>query len=484
MMRMQRWRVRARRAVIVMSALCVGIAGLAGYLVTDAMAAAPPPSITITNPTNGGSYRAATWTGAIQGTATDVDGVASVHVALLQHATGRYWTGAGFTSPTLVLNIASGTINWQYAVGAGLPDGQYTASVRATDMTGFTTATPDLKRATFLLDNSVPAAPTLTSAPPSSTRSTIADLAFRSSDRSVVFSCRLDGGPSTSCDGATPRDGLGNITYHDLSIARHCFTVVATDPAGNVSPARSYCWTVTPAAAAINTVGGSPQDTFLDTVYASPLRARVSDASGLPQIGLAVTFTAPSSGPSGRFNSGGCPNTLTCTVITGANGVAEAPPFTANGVAGAFSVNATVVPVASPAVFALTNAARFNITGDLAQPLYPGFDQALELSFTNPNPTSITIAAGTVAIAITVNAPHDAACPVSPIGEPLPNFRVSQTLTAPVTIPANTLSPISLSTLGVSIADWPHIEMVETNTNQDACKNAGLTLNYTAGATG
>ncbi|MFN0025888.1 MAG: hypothetical protein ACKV2O_01710 [Acidimicrobiales bacterium] len=477
MTRMERWRVRARRSIIVLSAFCLGVAALTGYLVNEALGADPPPTINITSPTNGGAYRTATWTGSIAGTATDADGVASVQVALFQQATGRYWNGSTFASTTITFNAAIGTTGWSYPIGA-LPDGQYTASVRATDVTGFSTSAGSETRAVFVLDNSVPVAPTLSSSPPSSTRDTTATFSFRHSDRTVAFTCRLDGGPLAACDGPVARDGLGTVTYNDLSIARHCFAVLATDPAGNVSAARQYCWTVTPAAASIVVFGGNDQDTFLDTAYQTPLQARVADAQGRAQIGLAVTFTAPSSGASGRFNSAGCPNTLTCTVITGANGVAQAPPFVANNVAGAFSVNATVVPVTTPARFSLFNAARFHISGDVTNPLYPGTGQAVELSFTNPNPAEITIASGVIGITIVVDPPHGVSCPASP------NFAVAKTLTAAVTIPANRTSPISLTDLGVPVAAWPRIDMVETGVNQDACKNASLSLFYTAGANG
>ncbi len=481
MMATRRWRVRARRATTVLFAGGMAILGLTGYLVTVALAAEPPPTVAITYPVSASSYRAATWTSSIAGTAVDADGVASVEVALFQHATGRYWDGTGFTSTIIDFNAAAGTTSWSYAIAGSLPDGQYTTSVKATDSgdPAAMTAPAQYRTSTFLLDNAVPVAPTLTSSPPSSTRTTTAAFAFRHSDRSVAFSCRMDGGPAVNCDGATARDGLGNITYPDLSIARHCFAVFATDPAGNNSTARIYCWTITPSPAAVNVFAGSPQDTFLNTAYPTALQARVVDASGNPQIGLAVTFTAPSGGvASGRFNSAGCPNTLVCTVLTGAGGVATAPPFTANNVAGAFSVNATVVAVASPAVFQLTNAARFDISGSLANPLYPGTGQELELTFTNPNPTPITIAAGDVGIDIVVNGAAALDCPATP------NFSVTQTLTVALTIPANTLTPMTLTQLGIAPSAWPRIDMVETGVNQDACKNATLTLNYSAGATG
>jgi hypothetical protein len=116
--------------------------------------------------------------------------------------------------------------------------------------------------------------------------------------------------------------------------------------------------------------------------------------------------------------------------------------------------------------------ATFTVGGDLAQPLFPGVSEPLDLMFSNPNRDPITIPAGAITsanITITTNA---AACSPS-------NFAVSQGLTVSVTIPARTSVPVSLLSLGVSRADWPVITMFNTSTNQDACQGAALTLHYT-----
>jgi hypothetical protein len=52
----------------------------------------------------------------------------------------------------------------------------------------------------------------------------------------------------------------------------------------------------------------------------------------------------------------------TVTITTGSNGVAKAPAFTANRVAGSFSVTASVHGVSSPASFNLTNLAPIKST--------------------------------------------------------------------------------------------------------------------------
>jgi uncharacterized repeat protein (TIGR01451 family) len=94
---------------------------------------------------------------------------------------------------------------------------------------------------------------------------------------------------------------------------------------------------------------GTPQSIAVNTAFPIALKATVTE-SGNPVSGISVTFTAPASGASGTFSSGN-----TATVVTGANGVATAPTFTANGTPGSYTVAATVVGIATPANFSLTN---------------------------------------------------------------------------------------------------------------------------------
>jgi hypothetical protein len=76
----------------------------------------------------------------------------------------------------------------------------------------------------------------------------------------------------------------------------------------------------------------------------------VTDAKGNAVRGAVVTFTAPAHGPSGRFNEHG----RTVRRMTDAHGVAVAPSFHANRIAGGYVVRASV-PGARTAAFALVN---------------------------------------------------------------------------------------------------------------------------------
>jgi hypothetical protein len=103
----------------------------------------------------------------------------------------------------------------------------------------------------------------------------------------------------------------------------------------------------------ISVTSGSGQSAVINTAFANPLVATVS-TGGVPNAGVAVTFTAPGSGASGTFNSG----STTAMVTTDANGVATSPAFTANSTTGGpYIVTAAAAGVSANVNFTLTNTA-------------------------------------------------------------------------------------------------------------------------------
>ena len=92
-------------------------------------------------------------------------------------------------------------------------------------------------------------------------------------------------------------------------------------------------------------------DAPVGTAYPVPLAVTVTDAGHNPVPGAVVTFEAPASGPSGTFGGSG----TTASAVTDAAGVAVAPAFTANFVAGGYVVVAVVSGVSPGASFALVN---------------------------------------------------------------------------------------------------------------------------------
>ena len=114
-----------------------------------------------------------------------------------------------------------------------------------------------------------------------------------------------------------------------------------------LTPAESNPFIVTAGQASrIAAVGNMAQITTVSQVFAAPLQALVTDSMGNPVSGIPVTFSVPTSGPSGSFSGGP-------TVITGADGIAASPVLTANSTAGSFSATATSPNVAGVATFAL-----------------------------------------------------------------------------------------------------------------------------------
>jgi hypothetical protein len=102
-------------------------------------------------------------------------------------------------------------------------------------------------------------------------------------------------------------------------------------------------------------VAGSPQTAELDTPFAGGLAVALANTDGCPVSGPAgtpVTFTAPSSGPSGRFSGSA---TSAVTVGSDTSGSAAAPTFTANDVAGRYAVTAS--SAYGSVSFSLTNTA-------------------------------------------------------------------------------------------------------------------------------
>jgi hypothetical protein len=100
----------------------------------------------------------------------------------------------------------------------------------------------------------------------------------------------------------------------------------------------------------VSATAGTPQTALLNHAFATPLQATVT-ASGAPQSGVEVTFTAPASGASATFAGG----SHTSTVTTDSQGVATAPTLTANSTAGSYQVTASANE--HSATFSLTNAA-------------------------------------------------------------------------------------------------------------------------------
>ena len=160
-----------------------------------------------------------------------------------------------------------------------------------------------------------------------------------------------NGSATTTDSGGIARSGI--FTANTIAGS---YTVIASLPLGAASVAYSLTNTFG-TAARIVTAAGSPQNAPITRQYPAPLEAMVTDSSGNAVGGVSVTFRAPPSGPGGTFPGGG----MTALVATNPAGVASAPAFAANSIAGSYQVVATTEGVATAAIFELKNTA--GVTG-------------------------------------------------------------------------------------------------------------------------
>jgi len=147
----------------------------------------------------------------------------------------------------------------------------------------------------------------------------------------------------------TNASGVATSAVFTANSMAGSYNVVASSP--NDTSANFALMNTAGPAAKVTATSGTPQSAAINTAFAAPLVATVTDAGNNPLSGVVVTFTPPASGASGTFAGG------VNTATTNASGVATAPVFTANGNVGPYLVAATVAGVAAPADFSLINNA-------------------------------------------------------------------------------------------------------------------------------
>jgi hypothetical protein len=209
----------------------------------------------------------------------------------------------------------------------------------------------------------------------------------------------------------------GNTVYTATTNASGVATATATTNSiiGSYNVTASVGGVATPASFALtNTVGaatnivaisGGGQSATINTVFANPLVAKVTDGTNNPLASVLVTFTAPASGASGTFAG----NSLTYSAQTDAAGLVTSTVFTANGVPGSYTVTATAAGVATPASFGLTNTvgAAANI-----EPISgSGQSAAINTAFANPLVARVTDSANNpvASVVVTFTAPASGA---------------------------------------------------------------------------
>jgi hypothetical protein len=194
----------------------------------------------------------------------------------------------------------------------------------------------------------------------------------------VTFSAPINGASGTFACGNTAVSNANGIATSQIFKANTIagkYAVTAKTNALSSNPGFVMTNKAGPPAL-ITATGGSPQSATVNSAFSTNLAATVNDTFGNPVPGATVTFTAPSSGATGTF--AGNLN----TAKTNAQGVATATVFTANTIAGAYTVTAGVGTLITNPGFALTNTAgapaSITATGGTPQ------TTAINTAFANP----------------------------------------------------------------------------------------------------
>jgi uncharacterized repeat protein (TIGR01451 family) len=201
----------------------------------------------------------------------------------------------------------------------------------------------------------------------------------------VTFVPPTSGASATVSPGiaSTNASGIATLTTTANSTVGGPYNVAASVGDVTVNFALTNTPVPTGPPASIAATAGTPQSAIVNQAFGTLMQVVVKNAGGAPLPGVSVTFTAPASGASGTF-------TGSATVTTNGQGLATAPAFTANGVAGTYTVTAAAGTLS--ATFALTN------TGGTpaAMNIYAGNNQnaAVNTAFATPLAVQLVDASG------------------------------------------------------------------------------------------
>jgi hypothetical protein len=244
--------------------------------------------------TTAGSYQVTATIGSVPGTNVFTDAVSRNR--------GRVRVNAATGNPQGVALVVSATFNLTNLAGAAT-----TLTKVAGDNQGTTIGTAfgtNLKvNVTDAFSNPVSGA-SVTFTPPSSGASgTFASFSTVTSDASG----------NATAPAFTANNTVGGYNVSASASGTNTVTFALTNNAG--------------APAIMTIVGGNGQHATVTTAFATALQVKVTDAGQNPLTGISVTFTPPSSGASGTLGG-------SATVTTNSSGIATAPAYTANTIAG------------------------------------------------------------------------------------------------------------------------------------------------------
>lgn len=186
------------------------------------------------------------------------------------------------------------------------------------------------------------------------------------------------------------RSNPGVVTDSNIQAGSGVGTWVGT-VAPTATPAVTGNWYFTNELAAstaslLTIVAGDNQKAALNTAYAAPLVVQITDQNGFDGPQASVIFTALAG--HGTFPGG----LTTATVLSSPTGLATSPVFTANGVAGPFTIGAGVV--GSAAVTATGSWENVDATIPTILTVESGSNQTTPLSTLYPLPLKAKVLNG------------------------------------------------------------------------------------------
>ena len=319
----------------------------------------PPPTVTIT--ATSGSGQSATVSTAfanplVATVMTNGSPTSGATVTFTAPGTGASGTFSGGTASTTATTNASGVASVTFTANATSGTYAVTASVTgATAPASFSLTNAAVPVVTITATSGSGQSATVSTAFANPLVATVKTNGSPTSGVTVTFTAPGTGASGTFSGGTntatvtTDANGNASPTFTANTIAG---TYMVTASATGATAPASFGLTNTAGAAASITaaIGTTPQSATV-TVPFSPLGATVLDIDQNPVSGAVVTFTAPTTGPSGTFTGG----TNTVTATTNASGVATVQLIANGTTGGPYTVTATVPGVSTAADFILTN---------------------------------------------------------------------------------------------------------------------------------
>ncbi len=364
-----------------------GAIGPANFLLTNN--AGPAANIAATAGTPQNATISTAFATALQATVTDSGGnlLNGVAVTFLAPGSGASGTFSNGTAMITVNTNASGVATATFTANSTAGAYAVTAKAGAIGPANFNLTNNAGPAANIAATAGTPDSATIGTAFPTVLQATVTDASNNPvSGAAVTFLAPGSGASGTFSNGTatiTVNTNASGVATASFTANNSVGGYTVTAKAGAVGPANFQLTNLALPPANIVATAGTPQNTTISTAFATALQATVTDASSNPVNGAAVTFLAPGSGASGTFSNG----TATITVNTNASGLATAT-FTANGVAGGYTVTAKAGAV-GPANFLLTNnaGAAANIAATAGTPqnatISTAFATALQATVTD-----------------------------------------------------------------------------------------------------